>query len=183
MHLHVSLNYELNSPNLSKTKRKTIAATWRTPSNDTLGEKRRNAVAYQQNQDRRIRRHAAVVAGDPIEGDGAAVARAEALPPEPDVREGPEERGEDRLHVAVPADDGERGVRPAERRQRREEEVAAPAEDLEGGVGPGHGGAGADGGDAAGRGCRRRRRRRRRGGASGGGERRRRRRRRAKAAL
>lgn len=52
---------------------------------------------------------------------------------EPDVGNGPEESGEDGLHVAVPSDDRERSVRTAQGLQSRQERSSAS--DFEGGVG------------------------------------------------
>jgi hypothetical protein len=52
-----------------------------------------------------------VVAGDPIEGDGAVIFGAEALTAESDVREGTIEGCVDGLHVAVPTDERKRVVR------------------------------------------------------------------------
>lgn len=59
------------------------------------------SATYQQNEDGRLRRQIAIVAGDPVEGDGAVVASAEALAAEPDVRERAVKRGEDSLDVSI----------------------------------------------------------------------------------
>lgn len=81
----------------------------------------------------------AVVAGDPVEGDGAVVLGAEALAAELDVGGGAEEGGEDGLHVAVPGEDGEGVVGSGEGGEGREECVFGAAEDFEGRVVVGHG--------------------------------------------
>lgn len=77
----------------------------------------------------------AIVAGDPVEGDGAAVGGEEALAAEPDVGDGAEEGGEDGLHVAAPREEREGPVGPRQGLlKRREEPLLGPAEDLERGV-------------------------------------------------
>lgn len=66
-----------------------------------------------------------VVSGDPVEGDGAVIFRTEALTAEPDVRDGPEERGENGLHVAVPSEERKWSVRPDQGLERREDRIAS----------------------------------------------------------
>lgn len=88
----------------------------------------------QKNKKRRVRGQTAVVAGDPVESDGAVVLHTEALPSEPDVGNGAKESGEDGLQVAVPSDDRERVVRTGEGLQGRQERST---NDFERRVGPG----------------------------------------------
>lgn len=84
----------------------------------------------QKNKQRRVWRQRAVVAGDPVEGDGAVVGGAEALAAECDGGERAREGGEDGLDVAVGREDGEGAVRAAEAVEAGEE-AAARAGDLE----------------------------------------------------
>lgn len=86
--------------------------------------------AYQEYEHRRVPRKRTVVAGDPVERDGAIVGRAEALAAERDGRERPREGGEDGLDVPVRRDNGEGSVRPAEAVEPGEEAAARPG-DLE----------------------------------------------------
>lgn len=91
-------------------------------------------------------REAAVIAGDPVEGDGAAVLCPEALAAESDVGDGAEEGGENGFEVAVTGEDGERAVGARQVRQSWEETVTCAAEDFEGRVGGGGGGGSGHGG-------------------------------------
>lgn len=75
-----------------------------------LGIEERFKITNQENEEGGIGGQDAVVAGDPVERDGAVVFGTEALAAEPNIGSGPEERGEDGLHVAVPPEYGKRGV-------------------------------------------------------------------------
>lgn len=110
-----------------------------TPSSETRQQDENGGVCGQP----------AIVPGDPIDGDGAAVRRPQALAAEREAREGAEEGGEDGLNVAVPCEDGEGFVGFLEG-AKVEEAVAVGADELEveGGRGGGHGAAA--GGEEAG---------------------------------
>lgn len=105
-----------------------------------------NLKTNQKNDQRGVRREAAIVAGSPIEGYGAVVSRPQALSAESDDGEGAEEGGEDGLEVAVGGDDGEGFVGSLQAGEVREQRFAS-ADDLEGvgfrvsrGIGGAHGG-------------------------------------------
>lgn len=59
----------------------------------------------------------------------------EALPAEPDVRDGAEEGGEYRFEVTVGGEEGERAVGARQVREGWEETVVCATEDFEGGMG------------------------------------------------
>lgn len=71
-----------------------------------------------------------MVAGDPVESDGAVVFGSDTFPLVLDVWERPEERGEYGLHVAVPTNYWERTIRTAQCLETWKECVKCTARDL-----------------------------------------------------
>lgn len=94
----------------------------------------------QQNEDGRIGGEQAVITGNPVEGDGAAIFSPKTLPPESHIGKRAEESGEYGLHVSVPCNHRVGIVRKGEGFESGEEGIASSAYDIDGRVGLGHSG-------------------------------------------